>query len=118
MQRCDLLVIATERFSVHVEQEVSGGVGTGCDDDILGRCRVRSGWEREVWGGLTEIILHCTALAKTNYAHQVERPYIAALAIIIGCLGRGGLRVGVCILVVDGGQSIRLICKVAIRAKV
>ncbi len=53
----DLLVVAAERFAVHVEEEHTGSIGVGCDNDVLFRCWVRGRWEWEVWGCLAEIIL-------------------------------------------------------------
>ena len=48
----DLLVVASEGYVVHVEEEDAGSVGVGCDDDVLLRCWIRGRGEGEVWGRL------------------------------------------------------------------
>ena len=56
--------------------------------------------------------------AKLRLSHQAQRTYIAAFAIVVRCSRRRGLGVCVCGLVVDGGQSIRLISQVTVGAQI
>ena len=69
----DLLVVAAEGLAVHVEEEVSGCVGAGCDDDLLSRCGIRGGWKWEIRDCFTKVILHSIASAKLQPSHRVQR---------------------------------------------
>lgn len=61
----NLLVVAAERYAVHVEQEASGFIRTSCDNNFLGDCRIRGGWKWEIRDCFREVILHCIVISKT-----------------------------------------------------
>ena len=67
----DLLVVAAERFAVHVEEENAGCVDAPGDDDFLCCCWIRRRWEREVWGCLGEVILSSVSIF-AGILHKID----------------------------------------------
>ena len=110
----DLLVIAAEGFSVHVEEENVGCVRGARDDEVLCCCWVRGRWEWEVRGRQIEVILSPISI----FPGKAGLTYIATLAVVVGSRCRSGLCGRNSIFVIDGSQGVGLIGKIAMGAQV